>query len=183
MIEHSYQVQRVSETLKVYTAKSGRLWFTVTNRKVGQTAFTADVPRELVPFVVQMVEQLGLQQTPIVVGRGSAPTRNRQSLGIACRKDEFADAAAVYYSRRIRVADRAGVPFGDSAVYVSAAKAILTHELVHIAYPGKDESWVQDKAYDLVVTNLVQAGDFDTELPSSAILYDFSPSAETWADR
>ena len=166
--------------------------FVETNRRVGRVYFTPDVHASVIPFVVHMVRQFGLQDTPLVIARGS---RRRKGAGsnaeLAFSEHKSGLTAIVYYSSQLRLRDKVVIPVGGTTIHASLIKAVLIHELAHIAYPDADAEWVEELAYHTMFLYLVLLEGFelaaaDSEpsgsAESSATVYEFVPSADAIAD-
>jgi hypothetical protein len=136
--------------------------FVETDRRVGRVYFTPDVHASVVPFVVHMAKQFGLQDTPLVIARGSRRCKGVGSnAGLAFSEQKFGLTGIVYYSRQLRLTDKVAIPLAGTTVHVSIIKAVLIHELAHIAFPDKDEEWIQDFSYHMMLLYLVLQDDFE----------------------
>lgn len=117
------------------------------SRRVANVYFGTGMHPSLIPYVMDVVKMLGLEDAELVVGRRSLKTLDSskgQCLGAHMPAVPEANAPpSVWYDRRLKLSDRTTeTPATDEQI--SVIHAALLHELMHLRYPKASEETVID---------------------------------------
>lgn len=133
------------------------------NRKVGNVYFADAVHQEIVPFVAECVQRMGLSGLDIVITResrreeGGLINRGLSSAahenGAQFEVDGETVASRVSYSRRTTLTDMDAMTLCDLRFDARLIETTLVHELHHLAIPKALEPFVQAITWLMLVAD------------------------------